>query len=78
MAILLLFLLNTFVVINSFAQEVPLVYEVEQTGSESILQIPFTVGRNEAYYIFARLNCPSADDDSFWVRIDDGEFEMLQ
>jgi hypothetical protein len=24
--------------------------------------------------MFARVNCPSADDDSFWVKIDDGEF----
>ena len=25
--------------------------------------------------MFARLNCPSADDDSFWVKMDDGPFE---
>ena len=31
--ILLLLLLNTFVVINSFAQTVPLVYNVENTGA---------------------------------------------
>lgn len=31
--ILLLFLLNTFVVINSLAQTIPLVYNVENTGA---------------------------------------------
>ena len=31
--ILLLILLNTFVVANSFAQEIPLVYDVENTGA---------------------------------------------
>lgn len=28
------------------------------------------------YAVFARLNCPSADDDSFWVKMDDGVFTM--
>jgi hypothetical protein len=45
------------------------------TKSEGSVQIPFTVSRNSTYYLFARVNCPSADDDSFWVKIDDGEFE---
>jgi hypothetical protein len=44
------------------------------SGSESSLTIPFTISRNSQYYMFARVNCPSADDDSFWVKIDDGEF----
>ena len=39
------------------------------------MQIPFTVSQNSKYYLFARVNCPSADDDSFWVKIDDGEFK---
>ena len=29
------------------------------------------------YSVFARLNCPSADDDSFWVKMDDSPFTML-
>lgn len=41
---------------------------------ESAIQIPFTVSKDATYYLFARVNCPSADDDSFWVKIDDGEF----
>jgi hypothetical protein len=44
------------------------------SGSEGTLQIPFTVTRDSKYYLFARVNCPSADDDSFWVKIDDGKF----
>ena len=44
------------------------------TGSAGALQIPFTVTRDAKYYLFARVNCPSADDDSFWVKIDDGKF----
>ena len=44
------------------------------TSSESMLQIPFTVNKDATYYLFARVNCPTADDDSFWIKIDDGKF----
>jgi len=38
------------------------------------LTIPFKVTRDSKYYLFARVNCPSADDDSFWMKVDDGKF----
>jgi CubicO group peptidase (beta-lactamase class C family) len=44
------------------------------TDSEGIVQIPFIVSGNSKYFVFARVNCPTADDDSFWVKIDDGKF----
>ena len=44
------------------------------TGTESAFQFPFTVSSDAKYYVFARVNCPSADDDSVWVKFDDGEF----
>lgn len=43
-------------------------------NSKSMVEIPFTVKKGATFYIYARLNCPSAEDDSFWVKIDDGEF----
>lgn len=43
-------------------------------GDEGSVQISFSVGKDSKYYLFARVNCPTADDDSFWVKIDDGEF----
>ena len=46
------------------------------SGSESFIAIPFSVKKTGAYSVFARLNCPSADDDSFWVKMDDGRFTM--
>ena len=39
-----------------------------------MVQIPFTVSKDTTYYVFARVNCPSADDDSFWIKIDDEKF----
>ena len=47
---------------------------VAPTKSEGKVQIPFTVSKDALYYVFARVNCPSADDDSFWIKIDDREF----
>lgn len=40
----------------------------------NIIEVPFSVSRDDRYYLFARLNCPSADDDSFWIKIDDQPF----
>ncbi len=42
---------------------------------EGTLQIQFKTTRDTKYYLFARVKCPSPDDDSFWVKIDDGKFE---
>lgn len=44
------------------------------TGEDGRLQIPFTVKKDVKYYLFARVNCPTANDDSFWIKIDDGRF----
>jgi hypothetical protein len=43
-------------------------------GSENHVIIPFNLDRDGPFTVFARLNCPSADDDSCWYKIDDGEF----
>lgn len=45
------------------------------SGSNGSLQVPFQVTKNAKYYLFARVNCPSADDDSFWLKVDDGAFQ---
>ncbi|MFA9391121.1 MAG: GDSL-type esterase/lipase family protein [Prolixibacteraceae bacterium] len=44
---------------------------------EGLITIPFSVDSTGEYSVSARLNCPSADDDSFWIKLDDGEFEMI-
>lgn len=56
------------------------------TGAQSIetapmdkallVDIPFHLEKSGTFTLFARLNCPSADDDSCWLKIDDGEFVM--
>jgi lysophospholipase L1-like esterase len=42
--------------------------------STGLLTIPFVVTEDTTYYIFGRVNCPSYDDDSFWVKVDDSTF----
>ena len=46
------------------------------TGGQSAMTIPFTVKTAGTFSIFARLNCPTADDDSFWVKMNNGGFVM--
>lgn len=47
------------------------------TETRSVITIPFSVKADGNYSIFARLNCPTADNDSFWVRMNDDAFQMI-
>jgi lysophospholipase L1-like esterase len=44
--------------------------------SAGAIIIPFSVDSAGNYSVFGRLNNPSYDDDSFWVKMDDGEFGL--
>jgi len=46
------------------------------TSSDDHIYITFTVDKDTTYSIFGRANCPSADDDSYWLKMDDGSFVM--
>lgn len=46
------------------------------TGGQGLLSMPFSIEKSGPFAIYARLNCPTADDDSFWLKMDNGEFEM--
>ena len=55
--------------------------DIESVGaapgsSDDHISIAFTADKDTTYHLFARLNCPTADDDSFWIRMDDGSFAM--
>lgn len=45
------------------------------TGEESMVHLSVQVAQAGSYFLFARLNCPSANDDSFYLKVDDGAFE---
>lgn len=62
-------------------------YVAAKNGVESIdkapgnedgtIKLPFSVQADGKYAVFARLNCPTADDDSFWVKMDNGSFQRF-
>jgi len=43
-------------------------------NDDQLIKIPFTIASTGNYYIYARLNCPGYDADSFWIKMDDGTF----
>lgn len=42
--------------------------------SSGLIKIHFTVSKDSTYNVFARMKNPTADDDSFWVKFDNGPF----
>ncbi|MEW4489950.1 hypothetical protein AB1L42_17840 [Thalassoglobus sp. JC818] len=51
--------------------------QVPPHGDDAAMTISFETTVEAKYYIHARLNCPSPDDDSFWIKIDDGDFQAV-
>lgn len=47
------------------------------TGAGSTVVLPFSVTTAATYDIQARVNCATANDDSYWVKIDNGSFVMV-
>jgi len=47
------------------------------TNDADLITIPFTVTKDTTYQIFARLNCPTYNDDSYWVKVDNGVYSMI-
>ncbi|OQP54274.1 hypothetical protein A4H97_22555 [Niastella yeongjuensis] len=43
-------------------------------GATGSVVLPFTIDSAAAYNVMARLNCPSANDDSYWIQFDSGTF----
>lgn len=46
------------------------------TGSENRIVIPFSLDTRGSFSLYGRLNCPTYDDDSFWIQVDAGAFSM--
>jgi hypothetical protein len=45
--------------------------------SSDAITLPFSVDMAATFFVFARLSCPTAHGDSFWAKIDDEEFVMV-
>ena len=44
------------------------------SGNEGVVRFSFSVISNDTFSVSARLNCPTYDDDSYWVKMDVGTF----
>src|SRR5262245_58910423 len=46
------------------------------TNSAGYINFSFSVSQSGTYRVFARVLCPTANDDSWWVRMDGGSWSM--
>ncbi len=46
------------------------------SDATGLITYSFDVNEGGTYYLYARANCPGANDDSFWIKMDDGAFVM--
>lgn len=46
-------------------------------GNEDLLLFTFETSKDTTYHIYGRMNCPTADDDSYWVQVDNNGFTMV-
>ncbi len=44
------------------------------SASTGLITISFTASKDTTYNLYTRLNCPSADDNSFWMKLNNGAF----
>jgi hypothetical protein len=45
--------------------------------SDNHIYFDFTIKKDATYYVYARLHCLTADDDSYYVKMDNGSWTML-
>ncbi|MGK9477007.1 GDSL-type esterase/lipase family protein [Melioribacter sp. OK-6-Me] len=46
------------------------------SGEDDVITLAFTIDSTGLYYLMARVNCATYNDDSFWIGIDDTDFRM--
>ena len=44
--------------------------------AEAAIKIPFKIDIDSTYYVYGLMNCFTADDDSYWLKIDNGAFSL--
>lgn len=44
------------------------------SNDAGIISIPFSIDTSANFAVFGRLNCPTPDDDSYWIKMDNGDF----
>lgn len=47
------------------------------TDDLSVLQMNFTISKDTSYYVYGRFNNQNTDNHSYWIKIDNEEFEFI-
>jgi len=47
------------------------------TNDSSVVQMSFTLSSDTSYYIYGRFNNPNIKSKSYWVKIDNGAYELI-
>lgn len=47
------------------------------TSQSNVIQVNFDLSSNTTYYLFGRFNNSSTSSDSYWIKIDDGQYELI-
>ena len=56
---------GTYVVVNGLNSTT-----TAPAGASATIVLPFTIDSAASYNLMARLNCPTANDDSYWIQFD--------
>lgn len=64
---------------GSYVTATPGIENISEAPSDdlNIIQMSFTVSVDTNYYVYGRFNNPTTNDDSYWIKIDNGEFELI-
>ena len=64
---------------GGYVTGVPGIENISQapTDDASIIQMDFTLSKDTTYYVYGRFNNPSADSNSYWIKIDNDDFELF-
>jgi hypothetical protein len=63
---------GTYVVVNGLNSTT-----AAPTGATAAIVLPFTIDSAASYNLMARLNCATANDDSYWIQFDNGAFTTV-
>jgi hypothetical protein len=64
---------------GSYVTAIPGMENISEAPSDdlSVIQMSFTISTDTSYYVYGRFNNPTTDDDSYWIKVDDKEFELI-
>lgn len=60
-----------------YLETYPNIINAAPTDSADLIVARFTVKEAGQYHVYGRVNCPTWDDDSYWIKMDQGQFPYV-